>query len=549
MSGNNSGSSSSGGGGGDGSSRNTTLIFEECHTRVQAVAELLFISCTPRPVFTAAVDLALTHGTFEGYRDRVIGQLNKMLLLSRDVATQAHSRQIHWKQLSQRVKELTLVVVSLLELSAHISYLMAVRCGEGQSGAKLAVQGPVESVHRLTQADLDIRFSCQRLKRSRVNDLQPHLLVELCTALTKSLSVMTEVCRHAAEHVSDSYDQMFRAVRDLVHASSSSKRNQDRLSLCVESLTRSSSQLRDMLVSHSFVPSPSLPLNSSSPQRDLSQSHSSSRTSPLSMPEKDEGLSSLASMSCSSWERFEDKTKQQTANIHAGEKDSPAMSLLEGKQQKQGRLSLSPQGSPKLSPKDSQHACGKQSQLKTSSKSSKKDKDGSRSPRTKEKRHKSSSSSNTSSTSSSSHHHHHHHHHSQNLEKDSSVNEKCTPDKGNNQYIGEDNFGAEVLSPVQQTQTPIGHGQDLDEFFFSQTESAASLLSSSSSPQQPGSRPTSMEVEVVLASLAPDSPDSHPSADAAVDNDTLAGIRELHIDGAGLGEIPEGFEEDQSSRL
>ena len=68
-------------------------------------------------------------------------------------------------------------MVSLLELSAHISYLMAVRDGEGQDGAALAVKGPVESVHRLTQADLDIRFSCQRLKRSRVNDLQPHLLV------------------------------------------------------------------------------------------------------------------------------------------------------------------------------------------------------------------------------------------------------------------------------------------------------------------------------------------------------------------------------------
>lgn len=45
--------------------------------------------------------------------------------------------------------------------------------------------------------------------------------------------------------------QICRAVRDLVY-STSIKRNQDRMSLCVESVTRSSSQLRDLLLSHDF---------------------------------------------------------------------------------------------------------------------------------------------------------------------------------------------------------------------------------------------------------------------------------------------------------
>ncbi|KAK3783664.1 hypothetical protein RRG08_066119 [Elysia crispata] len=116
------------------------------------------------PVFTSAADLARTHDNFEGFRDRVIAAY---WAVSFSFHSQAHGKQIppggSW---SQRVRELTSVVVSLLELSAHISYLMAVRCGEGEAGA-VRVQGPVDTAHRLTQADLDIRFSCQRLKRSR----------------------------------------------------------------------------------------------------------------------------------------------------------------------------------------------------------------------------------------------------------------------------------------------------------------------------------------------------------------------------------------------
>jgi hypothetical protein len=46
--------------------------------------------------------------------------------------------------------------------------------------------------------------------------------------------------------------QICQAVRDLVY-STSTKRQQDRMSLCVESVTRSSSQLRDLLLSHEFL--------------------------------------------------------------------------------------------------------------------------------------------------------------------------------------------------------------------------------------------------------------------------------------------------------
>ncbi|XP_059149293.1 talin rod domain-containing protein 1-like [Physella acuta] len=317
--------------------RSIVLIFDESLTRIQTVSELLLISCTPRPVYSRPDDLTLSGDTFVKYRDRVIGQLNKMLILSRDIATQVHGKQIHWKQFCQRVQELTTVVIYLSELSAHIAYLIAINI----PGSEPAKPGPVTNLHQLTQAELDIKFSCTRLKRSKMNDLHPHVLVDLCSCLTKSLTTMTDICRHAAEKISDTNDQdqfklcvkaitsttgclvssiksfkhsptethlqrvvafcdpvtaassallrfaseetfigtpgslssqasemyksilglsmsiasaniqICRAVRDLVY-STSIKRNQDRMSLCVESVTRSSSQLRDLLLSHDF---------------------------------------------------------------------------------------------------------------------------------------------------------------------------------------------------------------------------------------------------------------------------------------------------------
>ena len=352
----------------------------------------------------------------------------------------------------------------------------------------------------------------------------------VCVCLWPGLSVS----------ISSATIQMFRAVRDLVHASSSCKRHQDRLSLCVESLTRSSSQLRDMLLSHSFVP---VLLHSSHPHGDLGLA----QAQPVSGKD---GGSSLNSVSCSSWEKVD--TKKQPSTFGEIVDIGPITPI--DSRQKQWRVSMSPQGSPKLSSRDGQLS-NKQAQVKTPSKSSKRDKDGSRSPRTKEKRHKSSSS--TSSSSSSSHHHHHHHHsqHASHGDKDKLFeghrgDMKHPSHKASNQeQQGEDNSGEENQRQHRGSPSSERSSQGAD-FFFSQAESASHLLSSSSSslPPQPGSRPTSMEVDAVLASLAPDSPGARCSMDEA-GYETLAGLRELHIEGPGPEDIGEVTEERNSSRL
>ena len=68
--------------------RSAVLILDESRTRIQTVAELLLLACSPKPVFTKPKDLQLTADAYVLFRDKVMAQLNKVLLLTRDIATQ-----------------------------------------------------------------------------------------------------------------------------------------------------------------------------------------------------------------------------------------------------------------------------------------------------------------------------------------------------------------------------------------------------------------------------------------------------------------------------
>ncbi|KAK7466603.1 hypothetical protein BaRGS_00037326 [Batillaria attramentaria] len=182
--------------------REVVIQCEECHSKMLAVGELLLLSCEARPVFTEAIDMELTNETFKHFRDKVIDKLNHILLASRDIASQIHSGAVQWKSFCVRLTELSNMVVGLTELSAHIAYLIAVNCQDSRA-SRLGVVNK----YKLCQAKLDLKFCCSRLKRSCVDDLDPHLLVSLCSTISKALSTMTEVCKHASEKAKDSEDQ------------------------------------------------------------------------------------------------------------------------------------------------------------------------------------------------------------------------------------------------------------------------------------------------------------------------------------------------------
>lgn len=182
--------------------REVVMLCEECHSKMLAMGELLLLSCEARPVFTSPSDLELSKETFVHYRDKVIDKLNHILIASRDVSSQVHSGSVSWKLLAARVQELGGLVTGLTELSAHIGYLVAVNFPRSHA-SRLGVVNK----YKLYQAKLDLKFCCSRLKRSCVDDLDPHLLVELCSTMSRALSSMTEVCKHGGEKAADVDDQ------------------------------------------------------------------------------------------------------------------------------------------------------------------------------------------------------------------------------------------------------------------------------------------------------------------------------------------------------
>ncbi|KAL8584056.1 hypothetical protein ACOMHN_022396 [Nucella lapillus] len=182
--------------------REVVMLCEECHSKMLAMGELLLLSCEARPVFTSPSDLQLSKETFVHYRDKVIDKLNHILIASRDVSSQVHSGSVSWKQMAARVQELGGLVTGLTELSAHIGYLLAVNFPRSHA-SRLGVVNK----YKLYQAKLDLKFCCSRLKRSCVDDLDPHLLVELCSTMSRALSSMTEVCRQGGERAGDVEDQ------------------------------------------------------------------------------------------------------------------------------------------------------------------------------------------------------------------------------------------------------------------------------------------------------------------------------------------------------
>jgi hypothetical protein len=80
------------------------------------------------------------------------------------------------------------MVVTLTELSAHMAYLISVNF----TGCQPAVLGVVDK-YRLLNAKLDLKYSCSRLKRSCLDDLDPHMIVDLCSTISRALSSITEV--------------------------------------------------------------------------------------------------------------------------------------------------------------------------------------------------------------------------------------------------------------------------------------------------------------------------------------------------------------------
>lgn len=185
---------------------------ERCQSKMQAVAELLILSCDGRPVKTEHVISSHTNSPSQ-IKDRVFTSLKSLTLSMKNVITLVHMITTKWSEIVEALQELTNITVSFVELCSHVAYLTAINFPD----CSQALPGLVDK-YCVSLAGLEIKLSCVQLKRSRVEELSSQLIIDLCSNISKHIAIITDICRTAGQKVSD-------------------ESTQDQFKLCVKSVT------------------------------------------------------------------------------------------------------------------------------------------------------------------------------------------------------------------------------------------------------------------------------------------------------------------------
>lgn len=137
-----------------------------------------------------------------------------------------------WADVPNHIHTLADIVTDLTENSGHSAYLVAI----SHERTTQAIPGLVDR-YQASRACLEARLACTRIKKSKTDELNPQVLVQICSTLSKNLAVMTEICRHASEQSKDRADQ-------------------DQFKHCVKSLTATASCLISSIKTFKNRPTP-----------------------------------------------------------------------------------------------------------------------------------------------------------------------------------------------------------------------------------------------------------------------------------------------------
>lgn len=175
--------------------RTLTGTCERCHSTLQSVAELLILSCDARPIRT---DTISSKSTFVQVSERIIASTKTIKTLMKSVINYVHMITTKSVEICEGLTELTSTVVTFMELCSHVSYICAISFKD----CCQAIPGLVDR-YSISLAGLEIKLSCNRLKKTRVDDLSPQLIIDLCSNISKHISVLTNICKSADEKVRD----------------------------------------------------------------------------------------------------------------------------------------------------------------------------------------------------------------------------------------------------------------------------------------------------------------------------------------------------------
>ncbi|CAG2214095.1 unnamed protein product [Mytilus edulis] len=176
------------------SSRTLAAICESCTTKIQSVAELLLLSCCVRPVLTETIRFLPS----EKLHDSITSTLRSIKDLSQTLVSNVHMISAKWVEICDSVEELSSVLIKFMEIICHACYLITVNFAK----CTLAETGLIDK-YSVCYSGLEIKLSCFRLKRTRIDELSPQIIIDLCSNISKHIAVITDICRTAGQNVKD----------------------------------------------------------------------------------------------------------------------------------------------------------------------------------------------------------------------------------------------------------------------------------------------------------------------------------------------------------
>lgn len=180
------------------SSHHAHAVARHCdHTqnKIHTIAELLLLSGQFRPIQTentGSTDLSLTAA-----REQINSSLSIILEIVHDVTRSMGDMKTRWKIICDMLFRLSDAVTVLVELCYFVTFQQLVSM-KSESSTDPPSSAMVDK-YATTYAGLEIKLSCIQIKRARLDELNATFIMDICSNISKYISVLTDNCRGISE--------------------------------------------------------------------------------------------------------------------------------------------------------------------------------------------------------------------------------------------------------------------------------------------------------------------------------------------------------------
>lgn len=183
------------------SSHHAHSIARHCdhaQSKIHTVAELLLLSGQFRPIKTentGGSEISLTSA-----REQINSSLSIILEIMHDIARAMNDLKTRWKVVCDMLFRLSDAVTVLVELCYFVTFQQLV-----SSKTNTAEPANINLVDKYTTsyAGLEIKLSCIQIKRARLDELNATFIMDICSNISKYISVLTDNCRGLSETGAD----------------------------------------------------------------------------------------------------------------------------------------------------------------------------------------------------------------------------------------------------------------------------------------------------------------------------------------------------------